>query len=590
MLNDAPPVQRLEAHKKKLTQRAANRTGLPDHVKGGVEALSGLSMDHVRVHYNSPKPAQLNAHAYAQGSKIHVAPGQERHVPHEAWHVVQQAQGRVRATTQLKGGVPLNEDKALESEADRVGQMVSQRAPLVSSRDKQNVLRVPASPVSQRQVVQAVRSVAAFQAQTPARFLHPRNRVTAIDTALANYIAAGANKLVAGNVLVAAIHTYTALQGRVAARVTVANQLLAEVNTELPLVAALGANAGLTDDLIRRAGGPAAIPELTQLATSITGAEAGVLPQLVQLSLGHLPALDLLIQHIQPANAHMLARLIPAAGGAADLGELDNIIQHATLANVLQLYTLIPAGAGAGLPALDALIQAAGAATVPQLVGMIRNAGGDAAIPDLTAAINRNHPGQGQHTEALTTYAGTNLGEFQRLVALLPNFAQNGAMPGVPGNVTAAMASYNNVGTGVLGALAGVPINPAVMKLKRIEWNHFLQRHTMEFFDFGAISPHNDQWPAVGGSAAVATDIGDKLAAGLMDFANNAVGAWWLKPQNPVTGINVGGGMTATMGTKIENPADGNGAKSVLGQFFPEAGGGVHVLDNGAMRAIHALL
>ncbi|MEJ2457925.1 MAG: DUF4157 domain-containing protein [Novosphingobium sp.] len=160
VLNDAPPVQRLEAHKKKLTQRAANRTGLPDHVKGGVEALSGLSMDHVRVHYNSPKPAQLNAHAYAQGSKIHVAPGQERHVPHEAWHVVQQAQGRVRATTQLKGGVPLNEDKALESEADRVGQMVSQRAPLASSRDKQNVLRVPASPVSQRQVVQAVRSVA----------------------------------------------------------------------------------------------------------------------------------------------------------------------------------------------------------------------------------------------------------------------------------------------------------------------------------------------------------------------------------------------------------------------------------------------
>jgi hypothetical protein len=50
-----------------------------------------MSMDHVKVHYNSSQPAQLNALAYAQGSDIHVAPGQEQHLPHEAWHVVQQA-------------------------------------------------------------------------------------------------------------------------------------------------------------------------------------------------------------------------------------------------------------------------------------------------------------------------------------------------------------------------------------------------------------------------------------------------------------------------------------------------------------------
>jgi hypothetical protein len=76
----------------------ANNTGLPDQLKSGIESLSGLSMDHVRVHYNSAQPAQLNALAYAQGSDIHLAPGQERHLPHEAWHVVQQAQGRVRPT------------------------------------------------------------------------------------------------------------------------------------------------------------------------------------------------------------------------------------------------------------------------------------------------------------------------------------------------------------------------------------------------------------------------------------------------------------------------------------------------------------
>ncbi|MCA8830315.1 eCIS core domain-containing protein [Hymenobacter pini] len=81
---------------------AANRTGLPDALKAGVENLSGHSLDDVRVHYNSSKPAQLQAHAYAQGTDIHLAPGQEQHLPHEAWHVVQQKQGRVQPTIQMK--------------------------------------------------------------------------------------------------------------------------------------------------------------------------------------------------------------------------------------------------------------------------------------------------------------------------------------------------------------------------------------------------------------------------------------------------------------------------------------------------------
>ncbi|CAG2144410.1 hypothetical protein LMG19282_02577 [Cupriavidus campinensis] len=99
-----------------------SRTGLPDALKAGIEQLSGMSMDAVRVHYNSAQPAQLNAHAYAQGHDIHLGPGQERHLPHEAWHIVQQAQGRVRATMQTHGGVPVNNDGVLEREADAMGQ------------------------------------------------------------------------------------------------------------------------------------------------------------------------------------------------------------------------------------------------------------------------------------------------------------------------------------------------------------------------------------------------------------------------------------------------------------------------------------
>ena len=102
-----------------------NETGFPDGLKAGFESVSGISLDDVEVHYNSAEPARLNALAYAQSTEIHVAPGQEQHLPHEAWHVVQQAQGRVQPTMQLQDGVPVNDDQGLEHEADVMGARAS---------------------------------------------------------------------------------------------------------------------------------------------------------------------------------------------------------------------------------------------------------------------------------------------------------------------------------------------------------------------------------------------------------------------------------------------------------------------------------
>ena len=102
-------------------QKKANNIGLPDELKTGVENLSGYSMDDVKVHYNSAQPAQLNAHAYAQGTNIYIASGQKKHLPHEAWHVVQQKQGRVKPISQMKGKVNVNNDKGLGNEADLKG-------------------------------------------------------------------------------------------------------------------------------------------------------------------------------------------------------------------------------------------------------------------------------------------------------------------------------------------------------------------------------------------------------------------------------------------------------------------------------------
>lgn len=110
---------------KNAAQRASapprpNNTGLPDNLKCGVENLSGYSLDNVRVHYNSSKPAAVQAYAYTQGTDIHIAPGQEKCLPHEAWHVTQQMSGRVSPTTSI-GGVAVNDDAALEHEADVMG-------------------------------------------------------------------------------------------------------------------------------------------------------------------------------------------------------------------------------------------------------------------------------------------------------------------------------------------------------------------------------------------------------------------------------------------------------------------------------------
>lgn len=134
MADNSPNVQQLRSYqamadsaagKKQVglpaVQPKKNETGLPDQLKAGIENLSGYSMDDVKVHFNSPKPAQLQAHAFAQGSEINIAPGQEQHLPHEAWHVVQQKQGRVQPTLQMKSEININDDPSLEKEADEMG-------------------------------------------------------------------------------------------------------------------------------------------------------------------------------------------------------------------------------------------------------------------------------------------------------------------------------------------------------------------------------------------------------------------------------------------------------------------------------------
>ena len=99
-------------------KKTPNRTGIPDRMKQYFEDNSGFSMGDVRVHYNSDRPAKIQALAYTQGEEVYLGPGQEKHLPHELGHVIQQKEGIVLPTESVNH-MPVNSDARLEADADR---------------------------------------------------------------------------------------------------------------------------------------------------------------------------------------------------------------------------------------------------------------------------------------------------------------------------------------------------------------------------------------------------------------------------------------------------------------------------------------
>lgn len=140
-----PPIQAKQSNLSQSSQV------LPTQLKQNMENMGGVNLDDVKVYANSPKPAQLQAEAYAQGSEIYLAKGKDQHLAHEAWHVVQQKQGRVQSTTQTSNGVQINDQPTLEKEADEMGNKALQlkTAKTVQTKGHQQVKQ----PI-QRKVVQ----------------------------------------------------------------------------------------------------------------------------------------------------------------------------------------------------------------------------------------------------------------------------------------------------------------------------------------------------------------------------------------------------------------------------------------------------
>lgn len=118
----------LQAKMASIVRQAENKTGIPDDVKQRMEDSFNTDFSGVRVHPDSSSAPEVGALAYTQGTDIHFAPGQfkpdtsagQQLLGHELAHVVQQAEGRVQPTTEI-GGMPVNDNEALEHEADILG-------------------------------------------------------------------------------------------------------------------------------------------------------------------------------------------------------------------------------------------------------------------------------------------------------------------------------------------------------------------------------------------------------------------------------------------------------------------------------------
>jgi hypothetical protein len=111
---------------------SSNGRSLPSALCNKMERAFNTSFANVQV-YESSHASSIGALAYTQGNHIYFAQGKFRPdtfsgqvlLGHELAHVVQQRQGRVKPNTSVNG-LPINDNPALEQEADELGYRAAQ--------------------------------------------------------------------------------------------------------------------------------------------------------------------------------------------------------------------------------------------------------------------------------------------------------------------------------------------------------------------------------------------------------------------------------------------------------------------------------
>jgi antitoxin component HigA of HigAB toxin-antitoxin module len=106
---------------------------MPEEVQANMEHSFGEDFSDVQIHDNSTKAEDLGAKAFTQGKDVHFAPGEfqpdskegQELIGHELTHVVQQKECKVHGS-EVHGKKMVNQDPALEKEADDAGKLASE--------------------------------------------------------------------------------------------------------------------------------------------------------------------------------------------------------------------------------------------------------------------------------------------------------------------------------------------------------------------------------------------------------------------------------------------------------------------------------
>lgn len=156
---------------------------MPVVVRSKMERAFGVDFSGVRI-FEGARAEALGARAYTQGTEIHFAPGEYRPesargqeiLGHELAHVVQQSQGYVGQTTEMRG-VAVNADAGMETAADEMGAKAARGEPARNTGPATQLepgLRLPATAASvvQRMPYDEVRVGKWFRVQIAKQVVH----------------------------------------------------------------------------------------------------------------------------------------------------------------------------------------------------------------------------------------------------------------------------------------------------------------------------------------------------------------------------------------------------------------------------------
>jgi hypothetical protein len=129
--SDNPQTANRDGVESQINSAKGGGTHLDNSTKGFMESRFGNDFGDVKIHTDSQASnlnKMINAKAFATGNDIFFREGQynpgssdgKHLLAHELTHVVQQNPRRVKPTIQMKGVVPVNDVKEMESKADVV--------------------------------------------------------------------------------------------------------------------------------------------------------------------------------------------------------------------------------------------------------------------------------------------------------------------------------------------------------------------------------------------------------------------------------------------------------------------------------------